>query len=96
MQGVGTEYRIVTADRPGTEQVKFERRQNIGERGFFKPGADAGQIIRPVAGLPDEMRQMLTEMDGVLAGAATNFKHMPAVGEDCAQYGEDGFAVLFS
>lgn len=93
VQGVGGEGGVVAAGRPGAEDVKFERRQHVGQRRLGQPGADAGQEIRPVGGLPGQMRQVAGEVDGVLAGAAADFQHLPAVGEDLAEHGEDGLAV---
>lgn len=42
------------------------------------------------------MWKFAPEVDGVLAGAAGDFQHVSALGENFAQYGEDGFLVFFA
>jgi len=42
------------------------------------------------------MREVLGEVNGVLAGTAADFEHVPTVSENFAQYGEDWVFVLFA
>ena len=69
MQGVGAEDGIVALRRPRSADVQRDGRGQVGQGRLVAPGADAGQIVFAVGGLPFQLRQRGGEEDGVLAGA---------------------------
>lgn len=73
--------------REGPTDVEGDRRR-IGD-----PLADIRQVVRDVARLPDELRQIRREVRGVLAGAGADLENFRPVGEDALQNRKDRLAI---
>jgi hypothetical protein len=74
--GVGAEHGIEAFVGPGARDVEHAHGRQIGQGGIVQPGPDSGEIVRAVAGLPDQMGQGGGEEDRVLTGAASDLEEI--------------------
>src|SRR5690349_25007982 len=89
MNHVDAEHRVGTRDRPVCSgSIDEHGFTNIGEPGFLAPGRYRLQRVWvKVAGLPFKIREMLSEIDGMLTGPAGDLEHQRSeerrVGKEC-------------
>src|SRR6185312_13804238 len=93
VQRVGAEHRVEWSVRPAATDVELQRGRRVRQCRLVQPRTDAGKVFRTIRTLPGQLRQGGGKVHSVLAGAAADLQHAPAVGEVFAQYLEDRFAV---
>jgi hypothetical protein len=93
--GIGAEDGVAGLLGPGAEDIEVDGWTGVGQSGLVEPGADAGVVLRPFAGLPGEMGHGGGEVNRMLAGAATDLQDMNGVAEEALQDCQDwGFVLV--
>src|SRR5690606_28961146 len=96
VRGVGAEGMVELKVRPRPLHVQHDGRAHVSKLRLLQPSRDAGEVLRQVARLPDQLGHGAAEVYRMLSGAAADLQHRASTGEFLQQHLEYGLLIALA